>query len=172
LTYVNAKLRAGHIKKTEGRTSRVGAHANLPRHHDLCSVCRRCRIQSTAEHGATSHGCARCTGVEILHAPTPPNVASPNTVETQLGTLRFLQRFARHEKLHDNLDFQRAVQGYLLAPPVVNQVANRTGILAIGPANTTLPIWAQMVDARTVELTGQQQQAPIGSFGSICATAR
>ena len=88
--------------------------------------------------------------------PMPPDVASPDTVETRLGTLRFSSGFPDNttvEKLYDNLDFQRAVQGYLLALPVVNQVANRAGILAIGPANTTVPIWEHMVDARTVELT-------------------
>lgn len=88
--------------------------------------------------------------------PVPPDVAIPETVESRLGTLRFSSGFpdkATVEKLYDSLDFQRAVQGYLLALPVVNQVANRAGILAIGPANTTVPIWEQMVDARTVELT-------------------
>jgi len=39
--------------------------------------------------------------------------------------------------MYDNLDFDRAVQAYLLALPVVNQGANRAGTLAIGPANTT-----------------------------------
>jgi hypothetical protein len=88
--------------------------------------------------------------------PMPPGVASPDSVETRLGTLNFFSGFpdqASAEKLFDNLDFQRAVQAYLLALPVVNQAANRDGILAIGPANTTVPIWEQMVDPRTVELT-------------------
>ena len=45
------------------------------------------------------------------------------------------------------------MQAYLLALPVVNQMANRAGMLSVGPANTTVPIWEQMVDSRTVELT-------------------
>src|SRR5208337_2683999 len=45
------------------------------------------------------------------------------------------------------------VQGYLLALPVVNQVANRDAILAFGPANTSVPIWENLVDSRTVGLT-------------------
>lgn len=88
--------------------------------------------------------------------PTPPGVAIPDRVETRFGTLKFFDGFpdqASTEKLYDNLDFQRAVQAYLLALPVVSQAANRDAILAIGPANTTVPIWEQMVDARTVELT-------------------
>ena len=44
--------------------------------------------------------------------PTPPGIASPDTVETRLGTLQFFDGFPDKptiEKLYDNLDFQRAV---------------------------------------------------------------
>ncbi len=88
--------------------------------------------------------------------PTPPGLAIPDKVETRFGTLKFSGGFpdaASTEKLYDNLDFQRAVQAYLLALPVVSQAANRDATLAVGPANTTVPIWEQLVDARTVELT-------------------
>ncbi|MBV8330767.1 MAG: DUF1254 domain-containing protein [Verrucomicrobia bacterium] len=88
--------------------------------------------------------------------PLAPGIASPDTVETRFGTLHFFDGFpdkASTEKLYDNLDFQRAVQAYLLALPVVNQVGNRNAILQIGPANSTVPIWEHMVDSRTVELT-------------------
>jgi hypothetical protein len=88
--------------------------------------------------------------------PAPPGVAIPDTLDTRIGTLHFFGGFpdaATADKLYDNLDFQRAVQAYLLALPVVNQVANRDNSLTIGPANTTVPIWETMVDSRTVELT-------------------
>ena len=88
--------------------------------------------------------------------PMPLGVATPNKLETRIGTLNFFDGVpgqASTEKIYDNLDFQRAVQAYLLALPVVNQAANRDGILAMGPANTTVPIWEDLVDSRTVELT-------------------
>lgn len=88
--------------------------------------------------------------------PTPPGVATADKVETRLGTLNFFGGFpdqASTDRIFDNLDFQRAVQAYLLALPVVNQVGNRDGILQMGPANTTVPIWENLVDSRTVELT-------------------
>jgi hypothetical protein len=59
---------------------------------------------------------------------------------------------SRHGASSD-LDFQRAVQAYLLALPAVNQAANRAGTLVMGLANTTVLIWEQLVDSRTVELT-------------------
>jgi hypothetical protein len=86
----------------------------------------------------------------------PPGVAAPNTIETRFGTLNLLDGIpdkASTEKLYDNLDFQHAVQAYLLGLPAVNQAGNRSGILQMGPANTTVPIWEQRVDSRTVELT-------------------
>ena len=88
--------------------------------------------------------------------PMPPGVAAPYKIDTRLGTLRMFGGFpdrASTQKLYDNLDFQQAVQAYLLALPVVNQVGNRHGILSVGPANVTVPIWETMVDSRTIELT-------------------
>src|SRR5262249_15359120 len=60
---------------------------------------------------------------------------------------------AAAEKLYDNLDFQRAVQGYLLAIPPVSQFANRKGFLEWGPINSTVPIFENMANAKTLLLT-------------------
>jgi hypothetical protein len=89
--------------------------------------------------------------------PMPPGVASPNKVETRFGTLNFIDGFpdkASAEKLYDNLDFQRAVQAFLLAIPAVSQVANRNAFRTLGPANTVVPIFEQLLDPRGIVLTG------------------
>jgi hypothetical protein len=86
----------------------------------------------------------------------PPGIESPDTVKTRLGTLKFFDGFpdnATVDKLYDNLDFQRAVQAYLLGLAPVSQVANRKGILEVGPANTTVPIFETMMNARSIFLT-------------------
>lgn len=47
-----------------------------------------------------------------MQTPIPPGIASPNKVQTRLGTLKFFDGFpdkATVEKLYDNFDFQRAV---------------------------------------------------------------
>jgi len=88
--------------------------------------------------------------------PVPPGVYSPDKVETRLGTLNFFDGFpdkATAEKLFDNLDFERAVQAYLLAIPAVSQAANRDAIRTLGPANQTIPIFEQLLDSRSVFLT-------------------
>jgi hypothetical protein len=107
-------------------------------------------------------------GQQALAAPAPPatkykmttsipaSIPIPNKVETRFGTLNFFDGVpdkASTEKLYDNLDFQRAVQAYLLGLPAVSQWANRKGILKWGPANSTVPIFETMMNARTLELT-------------------
>lgn len=76
--------------------------------------------------------------------PTLPWVAIPSTLETRLGTLRLggVSDAASTDKLLDNLDFQRAVQATLLGLSPVNQLANRSAILTMGPANSTVELTA------------------------------
>lgn len=88
--------------------------------------------------------------------PTPPGIGIPDNVDTRLGPLYFIDGVpdrATTETLYDNLDFQHAVQAYLLGLPVVNQASNRNNILSLGPVNTTVPIWENLVDSTTIELT-------------------
>ncbi len=87
---------------------------------------------------------------------TPPGIETPDRVDTRLGTLRFFDGFPEKDtvdKLYDNLDFQRAVQAYLLALPAVSQVANRKSILELGPANYTVPIFERLMDSKSIFLT-------------------
>jgi hypothetical protein len=47
------------------------------------------------------------------NADIPPAITTPDTVETRLGTLHFLDGFpddATIAKVYDNLDFERGVQ--------------------------------------------------------------
>lgn len=91
-----------------------------------------------------------------MQTPIPPGVAIPDKVETRLGTLNFFDGFpddATVEKLYDNLDFQHAVQAYLLALAPVSQLANRKGIAELGPFNLTVPIFEDRMDSKSLFLT-------------------
>jgi hypothetical protein len=71
-------------------------------------------------------------------------------------SLNFFDGFpdnATVEKLYDNLDFQRAVQAYLLGLPAVSMAAYREGITQCGPANITIPTFENLMDSRTLWLT-------------------
>lgn len=88
--------------------------------------------------------------------PLPQGIAMPDKLETRFGTLSFFDGFPDKpsvEKIYDNLDFQHAVQAYLLGLPAVSQWANRKGIMAWGPANSTVPIFETMMSPKTLELT-------------------
>jgi len=91
-----------------------------------------------------------------MSTPIPPGIAAPDKIDTRFGTLNFSDGFpdkASVEKLYDNLDFQRAVQAYLLAIPPVSQAANRNAIRELGPTNTVVPIFERLMDSRSIFLT-------------------
>jgi hypothetical protein len=94
---------------------------------------------------------------EYKYSTAPaPGVALSDKIETRFGTLNFFNGFpdkASADKLFDNLDFQRAVQAYLLAIPAVSQATNRDEIRTLGPVNTVVPIFEELLDARSVFLT-------------------
>ena len=61
--------------------------------------------------------------------PMPSGVAVPDEVKTRLGTLHFdggVPDQATTDKIYDNLDFQRAVQAYLLAADRSFKLLSRT----------------------------------------------
>jgi hypothetical protein len=91
-----------------------------------------------------------------MTTPIPEGIEMPDQVDSRLGTLEFFDGFpddATVEKLYDNLDFQRAVQAYLLGLSGVNTAAYHEGITSIGPANITIPTFENLMNSRTLWLT-------------------
>jgi hypothetical protein len=89
-------------------------------------------------------------------APIAPGVAVPDKIESSIGTLNLHYGYPSEstvEKIYDNLDRSRALQAYLMAIPIVNQAGMRDSIRQFGPDNQTDVVWEDLVDARTVELT-------------------
>jgi hypothetical protein len=88
--------------------------------------------------------------------PIAPGIAVPNKIESSIGRLKLRYGYPEAdtvEKIYDNLDRSRALQAYLMAIPIVNQAGMRDSIRKFGPDNQTDVIWEDLVDARTVELT-------------------
>lgn len=86
----------------------------------------------------------------------PPSITTPDKVETRLGTLNFKDGFpddATVQKVYDNLDFQRAVQAYLLGLSAISTEAARQAVLAFGPANQTVLISETLLDSKSLFLT-------------------
>jgi hypothetical protein len=91
-----------------------------------------------------------------MSTPIAPGVMVPDTVSTSIGTLKLDYGYpddATTQTVYDNLDASRALQAYLLAIPIVNQVSMRSTLREFGPVNQTDVIWEDLVDSKTVELT-------------------
>ncbi len=91
-----------------------------------------------------------------MSTPIAPGVATPDKLETSIGTLNLNYGYPTAEtmeKIYDNLDRSRALQAYLLGIPIVNQAGMRATLRKFGPDNQTDVIWENLVDPKTVELT-------------------
>lgn len=86
----------------------------------------------------------------------PPGIATPDKLETRLGTLKLFDGVPDKEtaqKVYDNLDFQRGVQAYLNSIQIASMGGMRKGILEFGPANTTALLFESLMDSTTLFLT-------------------
>ncbi len=86
----------------------------------------------------------------------PPQITTPASVETRLGTLRFFDGFpddATVEKAYDNLDFSRGVQAFLNALPGASVYAMREGMRSQGADNQTVLITETLMDSKSLFLT-------------------
>ncbi|MDN5940242.1 MAG: DUF1254 domain-containing protein [Nitrospira sp.] len=87
----------------------------------------------------------------------PPEITTPDSVETRLGTLNFFDGFpddATIQKVYDNLDFQRGVQAFLTAMPGASVSAIRKGFRNAGAAdNQTVLIMETLMDSKSLFLT-------------------
>lgn len=101
----------------------------------------------------------------ILHAyaapakmatPIPPQITTPDQVETRLGTLNFGDGVPDKQTvatLYDNLDFMRGVETFLNNIPGASMVAIRRGLHSVGLNNGTVGIFETLMDARSLFLT-------------------
>lgn len=86
----------------------------------------------------------------------PHGVATPDSVKTRLGELKFTDGFphdATVKKVLDNLDFQRGVQTVLTSIPAASLHAMRAGLRTFGPDNTSAIIFEQLMDSKALFLT-------------------
>ena len=88
--------------------------------------------------------------------PIAPGVATPDKLETSIGTLNLSDGYpdaGTVQRIYDNLDAPRALQAYLLALPIVNQAGMRDALRKFGPDNQTNVMWEDLTDSRTIQLT-------------------
>ncbi len=97
----------------------------------------------------------------------PPAVIIPDKLETRLGTLNFKGGFpddSTVQKVYDNLDFQRAVQAFLIAMPAASLYAIREGQKSIGVTGNTVSIFEDRLDSKSLFLTGNTESIYMGGW--------
>jgi hypothetical protein len=86
----------------------------------------------------------------------PPEITTPDKVETRLGTLGFFDGLPSKDtvqKVYDNLDFMRGVEVFLNTMPGASLVAMRHGYRTIGPVDGTVAIFETLMDSKSLWLT-------------------
>ena len=86
----------------------------------------------------------------------PPEITTPDKVETRLGTLNFFDGLpdkATVEKVYDNLDFMRGVEVFLNTMPGASLVAIRHGFREVGAVDGTIGIFETLMDSKSLFLT-------------------
>jgi hypothetical protein len=86
----------------------------------------------------------------------PPGVATPDRVETRLGTLNFkdgVPDAATTQKLYDELDYIRAVEAFINAYPGLSQFALRKGFIEAGINDNDFAAFSGLMDATSIFLT-------------------
>ena len=87
----------------------------------------------------------------------PEGVATPDKLETSLGTLSSVDGVPDAETtqmVYDNLDLNRATEAFLNCLPIASQYAQKRVILSFGPANYTVISFEDLLDSKSLWLTG------------------
>ncbi len=86
----------------------------------------------------------------------PEGIATPNKVETRLGTLTLQDGVpdkATVETIYEHLDFHNGVQAFMSGIQIASMSAMGKGILEFGPPNTTVLIFEDLMDSKALWLT-------------------
>src|SRR3984957_4931836 len=73
-----------------------------------------------------------------MTTPVPPSITTPDSVDTPIGTLKFVDGFPDDptvQKVYDNLDFSRGVQAFMSGMPGTSLVGMHTGFQKLGAIN-------------------------------------
>ena len=97
----------------------------------------------------------------------PPDIITPDSVETRLGTLKFTDGApdaATVQKVYDNPDFMRGVDVFLNTLSATSTLSNIIGLKSVGADNFAAVIHENRVDAKTLLLTPNTQTVTLWAF--------
>jgi hypothetical protein len=88
-----------------------------------------------------------------MSTPVPEGIATPDKLETSIGTLTSVDGIPDAEttqKVFDNLDLNRATEAFLNGIPIASMYAMKHGLLKHGPANTTAVLFEELMDSKAL----------------------
>ena len=91
-----------------------------------------------------------------MTTPIPEGIATPDKLETHLGTLTSFDGAPDKEttqKLYDDLDLRRATEAFLATLPVASMSAMEKDLRTFGPPNTTALLFEDLMDSKSLWLT-------------------
>jgi hypothetical protein len=91
-----------------------------------------------------------------MTTPIPEGIATPDKLETHLGTLTSFDGVPDKEttqKIYDDLDLRRATEAFLATLPVASMSAMEKGLRSFGPPNTTALLFEDLMDSKSLWLT-------------------
>ena len=86
----------------------------------------------------------------------PPEITTPDTVESRIGTLHLFDGFPDDKTtqlVYDNLDFQRGVEAFLNTMPGAAVTAFRPALRELGGVDGNVIIFEQLMDSKALWLT-------------------
>ncbi len=103
-----------------------------------------------------SQGCAKDTPKMKMTTEIPAGIATPDKLETHLGTLTSFDGVPdakTTQVIYDNLDQMRATEAFLSSIQIASMYAMKAGLLEFGPANSTAVLFEQLMDSKALWLT-------------------
>jgi len=98
----------------------------------------------------------------------PPQITTPDKVETRIGTLEFVDGFPTEktvELVYNNLDFMRGMEVFLTTMPAASLQAMRRGYRDLGvTGNNMLFITENLLDSRALFLTPNTESVYFGGW--------
>jgi hypothetical protein len=95
-----------------------------------------------------------------MTTPIPPEITTPDKVETRIGTLEFFNGVPTAEtaaKAYDQLDLARGIEVFLNGIPGASMVAIRGGSRAVGAIDGTVGIFQDRMDSKSLFLTANTE---------------
>jgi hypothetical protein len=103
----------------------------------------------------------------MTKTPVPATITTPSRVETGIGSLEFTDGYPTREtaeKLRDQLDYLHGVEAFMNTIQGVSTYALRKGFLDAGVMDGDVLIFSELMDSRSLFLTGNADTVYFWSF--------